>query len=428
MKPLNSTFVIPSWHYWKEPLRAQPLTQLYLATILEQQGVKVSFADFRGREFNVDDVPEADVYNYTVASPDFEEVKGIVKQIKAKFPKAKHIAGGPHPNIFPKESTRVFDSIALGRGEESIKQIHKDIQQGRLEQEYMYEAKPENDYPFPKREFLTRDKIVTSLFKTQNIPSTTVLFSHGCPFNCGFCANYNRSNIRRRSDAHISAEIDYLRENYGIRGLSLQDEICIPLNKEDAEQYLNMIKSKDVLWRGQIRAGIDSSLVMKAKESGCIELSFGLESVSKEVREIMQKRIRLEDVVKTMRDCRDNDIKTRLYLINGLPGEPENVVEATKTFISLNKPDIVLLSSFQPYPGCPIYTNPKAYGIKSINRDFFKYNHLRMRFKDEQDNLDGVVPFEYYPETKFGKSFTRKQIMDNLIDLQMFLIEGGYNK
>ena len=73
---MKFNFVIPSWKYWKEPLRAQPLTSLYLATILENEGHKIVFTDFRD---GVKELPDTDVHFYTVASPDFQEVKEIVK-------------------------------------------------------------------------------------------------------------------------------------------------------------------------------------------------------------------------------------------------------------------------------------------------------------------------------------------------------------
>jgi hypothetical protein len=107
-----------------------------------------------------------------------------------------------------------------------------------------------------------------------------------------------------------------------------------------------------------------------------------------------------------------------------LPGEPENIVLKTKKFITEMQPDIVLMSTLQPYPGSDIYNHPEKYGIRWIDRDFSKYNHLRCRFADSKDKIEDAVPFEY----EKGKGFTRKRIMENLIELQEFLRERGLNK
>lgn len=409
---MRFNFIIPSWKYWEQPLRAQPLTQMYLATILEDEGHEVEMIDFRdGKK----EIPKADANFYTVASPDFEEVKGIVRDTPGV-----HIAGGPHINIFPKESLKIFSAIATGKGEESIKQIAKGIEKNKLQRWYHLPAK--GDYPFPRRGFLPKEKIVTSLFKTMDLPSTTVLFSHGCPFSCTFCANYDRGPIQRRILDSISNEIDYLKKEYGIKGLSLQDEICFP--NRGTDEFLGMLATKGILWRGQARGGVKRETLEQAAQSGCIELSFGLESVDQRVLDLAKKAMKVDNVKLTLKHCWEYGIRTRLYLLNGLPGEPENIVSQTKRFIEENSPDMVLLSTLQPYPGSEIFNHPERFGIRYIDKDYSKYNHLRCRFKESKDKLEDAVPFEYEP----GRGLSRQQIMDNLVELQSYLRDRGLNK
>lgn len=411
---MKANFVIPSWGYWEQPLRAQPLTALYLATILKTEGHEVTMTDMRDGKKKL---PKTDAHFYTVASPDFEEVKQIVNDNPGV-----HVAGGPHINIFPEESEKIFNAIALGRGEEAVKQMAKDIEVGDLFP--VYEMPARGVYPFPDRGFLPKEKIVTSLFKTVDLPSTTVLFSHGCPYSCTFCANYDRGPIRRRSLDSISNEIDYLKREYGIRGLSLQDEICIPPKRQDAEDFLELMQTKGILWRGQTRAGVDYETLERAQKSGCLELSFGLESVDQTVLDLSKKAMSVKMVKQTLKDTNRVGIKTRVYLLNGLPGEPDDIAEQTERFIEETTPDTVLLSTLQPYPGSEIYKYPEKFGIKYIDKDFSKYNHLRCRFEGSKDKPEDVVPFEY----EEGKGLTRNQIMDNLVRLQKFLRDRGLNK
>jgi len=411
---VSVNFVIPSWSYWKEPLRAQPLTQMYLATILEEQGVDISFTDFRDGPKKVN---KADLYFYTIASPDLKEVQNISKKIKESYPESKHIAGGPHPSILPNE-TKGFDSICIGRGEEVVKQIVKDFPNLKSK----YQIEPKGDYPFPRRHFLSKDKIINdNLFKTDKIRSTTAQFSFGCPFGCSFCANYTRDKIRRNAINKISDEIDYLKSEYGIEGLALQDEICLPKN---ADEYLDMLISKNIKWRGQVRATVTEDTLRKAKESGLVELSFGLESCDQDVLDFANKHIKIEDVERTIEYCKKYNIKTRIYLLNGLPGEKEDIVDKTKKFIIKNNPDLVLLSSLQPYPGSPISTNPEKYGIKFISKEYDKFNHLLCRFEDSKDNAEDAVPYEFMK----GRGMSRKQIINNMLTLQSFLRGRDMNK
>ena len=115
-----------------DPFRNQPLVALYLLTILEEQfgkKVKLSMIDLRGvkEDSVIYHIAENDVFLYSVASPDFNEISSIVKSLRSVYPKAKHIAGGPHINLFPEDSTIVFDAIVLGEGEEPIVKVINDI-------------------------------------------------------------------------------------------------------------------------------------------------------------------------------------------------------------------------------------------------------------------------------------------------------------
>ncbi len=413
---MKANLVIPSWSYWKEPLRAQPLTQLYLATILENKGLEVEITDFRDGPKIVN---TADLYLYTICSPDYLEVKELSNSIRQQNG-GIHIAGGPHPTLVPNE-TKGFDSIIIGQGESALDKIVDDFP--NLEPVYKLPIKGE--YPFPRRHFLDESKIVNdNLFKTDQLRSTTAQFSFGCPFTCTFCANYEPGPIRSNSLEKISEEIDYLKKEYKIKGLSLQDEIAIPLNREKAKEYLKMLTSKDIKWRGQIRVlkEKDYNQLDLAKESGLVELSFGLESVNEDVLTLANKRIKVSDVEKMIHACRERDIKTRIYLLNGLPGEPEDIVSQTKNFIERTNPDLVLLSSLQPYPGSPIADNPEKFGIKWVSKEYDKFNHLLCRFEDSKDNPMDAVPYE------FEDGFSREQIMENMLNLQEFLRERDMNK
>ena len=119
---MNIGFIIPSSRANFKPFRNQPLVALYLMSILEEKfgnDITLSLIDLRGVEAEslMFHVPENDVYLYSVSTPDMNEITGIVKDLRAIYPKAKHIAGGAHVTLFPKECSVIFDSIVLGEGE-----------------------------------------------------------------------------------------------------------------------------------------------------------------------------------------------------------------------------------------------------------------------------------------------------------------------
>ena len=111
-----------------------------------------------------------------------------------------------------------------------------------------------------------------------------------------------------------------------------------------------------------------------------------------------------------------------MCLILGLPGESLDIVAKTVQFIEQMGPDYVSVSGFDPFPGSPIYNNMAYYGIKSIDKDWGKHAHLLFRFSNKEEV---GLPFEYFPENRWGKTFSSQQIADNLREVQTYLRDNG---
>lgn len=428
----NVNFVVPSWYLLNNPLKQQPLVELYLTTILDRSfdgKIDVGIIDFRGLEkkTRMSEIVESDIYMYSVNSPYSIEINSIVKEVREKYPDSKHIAGGTHINLFPEDSQAIFDSIVLGDGEKSIIDVVKDFENGKLKKVYDEEVDYySEDYPFPNRIYLPYPKIVrTDLFKSREISGTTAFFSRGCPFSCSFCANYKPRKTFRKKLTDITEEIEYLKENYSIEGVAIAEDVSIPLKKEEAIQYIEAIGNTGVYWRGQTRAGLSEEVIKLAREAGCLELAFGIESASQEVLDKINKKLKIDKVKETMKYCNRNDIKVQACLISGLPNEPPNIVEITKSFVEETEPDVVMLSLLVPHPGSPIAKNPEKFGIRYINPDLSKYINLIGRFENEGRP---EVLFEYHPTYQGRKNFSRREIQKNFLELQEFFRQKGLNK
>ena len=199
---MKSSFIVTSSKQNYKPFRNQPLGELYLSTILEQHfkdQLDVSMIDLRS--INPDDaiyhVPERDVYMYSVTTLDYLDTKRIVGEIRQIYPNAKHIAGGPHIEALPEESSKIFDAISLGKGEESIKRMIEDISNSRLKNLYKQEGNIDfSSYPYASRKFLPKSAIAQSGIlngENRDLNGTSVLFSRGCPFQCSYCINQYRT-------------------------------------------------------------------------------------------------------------------------------------------------------------------------------------------------------------------------------------------
>lgn len=220
----------------------------------------------------------------------------------------------------------------------------------------------------------------------------------------------------------MEGEIEYLKSEYGVEGVVLTDEIGIPLNRRHAIEHLEAIGRTGIVWRGQCRVdGITAELAGLAREAGCITLGMGVESAVQRCLDIIDKRTSVEKAKETIRLVKTNGIEARLYMIIGLPGEPEDIVERTWSFIEETNPDLVYLSLFTVRPGTEVYSFPERFGIKRVNTDWKKTMHMYGRYSEETPELT----FEYHEQTPWGKSIPNDTIIQNYLELQGRLKERG---
>jgi radical SAM superfamily enzyme YgiQ (UPF0313 family) len=433
-------FIFPSSYYLFDPFRGDPHTHFQILTVLEwyfKEKVELRLTDLRGvkKEFFKYHIKRADLFLHSVYTLDFEEQKYIVDELRKVYPKALHIAGGPHIHFFKEESLKLFDSIILGDGEESIIEAVNDYMNNDLKKIYEQKARVDvNKYPHPKRHFLPESSVSRpGLIKLKNTPgyekllSTTVIFSRGCTHNCAFCAmpqmkKYN-PGIRYRSPELVEEEIEYLKREYGIQAISLLDEISIPTNKNMAIPYLAALKRTKIPWKAQCRVdSIDEEIISMLKDSGCVTMCLGVESAVQNCLDIINKKTDIEKAKETIKLLKKYGVETRVYMILGLPGEPENIVEETWKFIEETDPVSVYLSLFTVRPGTDVYDNKEKYGIKWVTNDWAKTMHMYSRYDKELPSLT----FEYMDPLPWGgHPIKNDKIVSNYLELQDRLIKTG---
>ena len=230
----------------------------------------------------------------------------------------------------------------------------------------------------------------------------------------------NPAKFQQRTPEQIDDEITYLKKNYNIGGINLRDEVCLPVNKEEAFRQLEVIGRHNILWRGQTVPFGPEEVVKRARESGCVELSIGMETVEsdqmlKNINKPYQSVERGRQYVELLKKY---GIKVKVCLIFGLPGETRQVLKKTIDFLETTKPDYVALSGFDPVPGSTFSSRKEEYGIRMLTEDLSRHAHLLYRFGDEEEV---GLPFEYEPSAVSAEPLSRKEIIENIRQLQSYL-------
>lgn len=423
------SLLIPSWHYWADPLKLQPLWELYYATILRDafpsHDIKVIDTRESPARLETYEPPESDIYVYWIMkSADAFEIYDRVTQLRMLYPASWHIAGGTHVDHLPEQCALHFDVVLNGTAEDTMVSAVKTILSGETPTKIF---KSNNhchfsSYPVSERSFIPVNRVSNRqhLQKYGGVLGTGAYFSRGCSFRCKFCVYNNPPKFEFRNPEQITSEIEYLKKEYGIEGINLRDEVCIPVNRKEAIPYLDAIGKGDIIWRGQSVPLGSEEMVKLAAESGLREVALGIESGdSDQVLTISNKPSKsIENNKRYIELVKKYGIKVKICLIFGLPGESEHVYERTIRFIEEVEPDYVAVSGFDPVPGSPFYNQPDKYGIKSIDSNLAKHAHLIYRFGNEEDV---GLPFEYKEVTPWGKSLSREKIIHNLQAIQEYV-------
>ena len=87
---------------------------------------------------------------------------------------------------------------------------------------------------------------------------------------------------------------------------------------------MDALGKTNVLWRGQTTSVGTYDQLKIAKETGCLELSVGIETVDDNAMKYINKTWQSEKIIaKFIENIKKVGIKIKICLIFGLPGEPK---------------------------------------------------------------------------------------------------------
>lgn len=353
--------------------RAQPPTGLmYLAASLEKNNYKVSIEDLAGRsdwEKRASEL-KADVFGVTCTTPNFS----IVKRISEVLPEnSLKIVGGAHPTFLSSEtlSNTNFNVVVQREGDEILPEIINYFECGdHLDQIYDGGLVDIDNIPFPARHLVN----LKDYHPEMAGHATTIFTSRGCPFNCAFCAKLSGNTVRFRNINKVIEELDIIVNEYGFQNIIFEDDhFCLKHNR--AKKICDTIKEKfEINIRICPRAdSVNKELLKKLRQAGVAEISYGVESGSQKMLDLMNKQLTVKQCKKAIKDAKDVGMIVKIYLIVGFPGETEKTVEETKRFVKKTKPDKWLLQNFVPYPGTDVWNYPEKYGVTWISKDYSKF-------------------------------------------------------
>lgn len=315
---------------------------------------------------------EADLVGITAMTPVVKRGYAIADHFRGRG--IPVVMGGMHVSKLPDEALQHCDSVLIGEAEDLWDRLLADLVQGELKPVYRHE----NGFPcLDKRPLVNWDLYRDKRYLTVRFVETT----RGCPFNCEFCAVTGSfgGKFRNRCIDDIEREIQSFKPfpgRFAWNNLVFFNDDNIISSKRHARELLTRIIPYKLDWLGQtsVEMAQDDEMLKLCKESGCMGMVIGFESLSAETLKSMNKEVNKPqqylDIVKRMHD---HGIGVKGSFIFGFDTDDEGVFERTVEFADKAKLDVVYYSILTPYPGTAFYEQMLREG-RIIDHDWDNYN------------------------------------------------------
>lgn len=318
------------------------------------------------------------VVGYTSSTIEINDVIEMNAEIRRQI-NTISIIGGPHVTAAPEEVLkRGFDVVVIGEGEQTALELFEELEkeQPDLSQVKGIAWKKDNGEVVinPPREMIditesclpAYDKIYMERYLRvsdevlRGVPvrAAIVMASRGCPYQCTFCAcnKVFGYKVRYRSLENIRKEIQLLKNKYNAEAIWFADD-TMTVSYDHVRKICSLMKEEKMYWGAQSRVDLTKEeIVRQMKESGCLQLDFGVESGNQRVLdEVINKRIKLEQVERAFALCRKYGIRSHAAFMLGLPTETRKEMIDTFEFAKKIKPNWYAFGIFTPLPGTYLY-------------------------------------------------------------------------
>ena len=227
-----------------------------------------------------------------------------------------------------------------------------------------------NDLPFPDYDDFCR--AISEAGPVRRQTRLLVEASRGCwwgaKHHCTFCGlNGSAMAFRSKSPERFIAELEYLRDRYGVRDVSAVDNI---LDYKYFQTVLPELARHDLGMRMffEVKANLTREQVSLLSATGVRSIQPGIESLDDGVLRLMRKGVSALANVQLLKWCKEYGIRPGWNILYGFPGEdPEaygRMAAIVPLLAHLPPPNVaapIRIDRFSPY-----HERPEAFGIENL--------------------------------------------------------------
>lgn len=364
ISPTKGPFKAINAKQWS--LRLPPLGLAMVAS-LTSSDFEVSIIDEKIEEIDFDrDVDLVGITSMTATAPRAYEIADRFRQKGVSV-----VLGGIHPSSVPQEAIKHADAVVIGEAEDTWERLITDFRNGEMQKFYKSSRPTLNNIPLPRRELFKAGKYLLT---------NTIQTTRGCPFDCNFCTvtQFFGNTFRFRPIQDVVNEIKRLHARF----VGFVDDNIIG-NIRQAKKFFRTLIPLKIKWMSQasIMLAQDDELLKLAKQSGCIQLFIGFESlISRNLKEIGKRINVVEKFKDAIKRIHDHGIGIEGAFIFGLDHDDESIFEKTVDFAQKAKLDSAQFGILTPFPGTRLYEKLDREG-RIFDRDWSKYDIEHVVFR-----------------------------------------------
>jgi anaerobic magnesium-protoporphyrin IX monomethyl ester cyclase len=331
--------------------------------------------------------------------------RDLLIQLRGRFPSACLVGGGEHITALPEMSMREapIDFAVLGEGEDIIVNLVRARREENFDPSTIdgiaYKSGDDiivnprhtrirdiNDIKrpawalLPIGEYLDRE-YGFGVCRGRSMP---VIASRGCPYQCTFCSNPLMWTTRwlARDVDDVLDELQHYQTVYGAENFDFYDLTAI-VKKDWIVDFCTKVKQRGMSFTWQLPSGtrseaIDHEVAQLLYQSGCRNLSYAPESGSMSVLTRIKKKIKLTNMLDSLRGSVQAGVNVKINLMFGFPGETYREIGQSLAFICrmawAGGHDLSIWA-FSPYPGSELFNDLEKLG--KVQMDEAYYDALR---------------------------------------------------
>lgn len=355
----------------EDDVSVPPMGVYFVGAMLKENGYVVEILNFwnirsPGKIREVFEEKKPDIVGFSILHANRWggiEMAGIAKQAD---PKVKIVFGGIGATFLWEHLLSGFeeiDAVVIGEGERTFLRLAEYYKAGR--------GKP-GDIPgiaFRKGGELVNTGPVEAIADLDALPNPAryfeyqhVTLSRGCPENCVFCGSpsFWGRRLRFHSPDYFVDQLQLLY-NKGVSFFYFSDDnFCI--QKDRAVEVCDKIieRGLDITWAAISRVShVDERVLSRMKKAGCVQISYGVESGSKRIRDRLNKKITDEQIEKAFSMTTKYGILPRAYIIYGSPGETRETIKRSVKLMDRIRPLSAVFYILDVFPGTALYSDLK---------------------------------------------------------------------